>query len=114
MWAKGDTLTRRNINTLRSVQRRMAIRLVRAYRTVSGEAAITLAGIIPFDHLVRSYAETYWGSREGDGQAQVPSENQECLKQRALRQARDRWKRELERNGAARRRVGGAILPNWE
>ena len=59
IWAKGNTLTRKNINTLRSVQRRMAIRLVRAYRTVSGEAAITLAGIIPFDHLARAYAETY-------------------------------------------------------
>ena len=49
----------------------MAIRLVRAYRTISGEAAITLAGMIPFDHLARGYAETYWGSRE-DGRHKSP------------------------------------------
>ena len=49
IWLKGNTLTRKNINTLRSVQRRMAIRLVGAYRTISGEAAITLAGMILFN-----------------------------------------------------------------
>ena len=70
--------------------------------------------MIPFDHLARAYAETYWGSREDDEQAQEPSENQECPKQRAIRQERDRWKLELERTGAASRRVAGAILPNWD
>ena len=34
IWAKGNTPTRKNINTLRSVQTRMAIRLERAYRTI--------------------------------------------------------------------------------
>ena len=114
IWARENTLTRKNTNTLRSVQRRIAIQLVRAYRTVSREAAITLAGMIPFDHLARAYAEIYWRWREGDGQAQESPENQEFLKQRALRRARRRWKRELERTGAASRRVAGAILPNWE
>ena len=91
----------------------MAIRLVSAYRNLSGEAATTLAGMIPVDHLARAYAETYWGSREDDEQAQEPLENQENPKQRAIRQARGRWMRELEWVGAARR-VAGASLPYWE
>ena len=67
IWAGGSALTRKNTDILRSVQRRMAIRLVRAYRTISGEAAITLVGMIPFDHLAGTYAEIYWGSRGEDG-----------------------------------------------
>ena len=96
------------------MQRRIAIRLVRAYRTISKEEAITLAGMIPFDHLAGGYAKIYCGSRDEDGQPQEHESNQDCPKLRALWQARQKWKRELERTGATRRRVVGAILPNWE
>ena len=40
IWAKGDLLSRQNIKALRSAQRRIAIRAIRAYRTVSSEAAM--------------------------------------------------------------------------
>ena len=46
-------MARKNINALRDVQRRMALRAIRAYRTVSEEAALILAGMVPFDFLAR-------------------------------------------------------------
>ena len=92
----------------------MAFRTIRAYRTVSSEAALALAGMIPFYHLARAYAETDWGSRGSEDQAQEPASGQEDLKQRAMLRARSRWKRELQQTGAARKRVIEAVMPNWE
>ena len=115
IWAKDKPLTRRNAKTLRSAQKRMAIHTIRAYRTVSSEAALTLAGMVPFVQLDKEYAKIYWGTRDNAGQ--VPEEARgraEQLKQRALRCASLNWKRELVQAGAVRRRVAGAILPNWE
>ena len=92
----------------------MALRTIRTYRTVSAVAALTLAGMIPFDHLARAYADIYWVSRRSYEQVQEPTNGQEGLKQKAMLQARSRWKQDLEQTGAARNRVAGAILPNWE
>lgn len=88
--------------------------MIRAYRTVSGEAVLTLAGMIPFDHLARAYSEAYWEDRVNKVQAQELPNNHECPKQKAIRRARTKWKQELVRSGAAGRRVTGAILPCWE
>ena len=65
VWAKNSIITRKNIKTLRRGQRRMAIRTIKAYRPVSEEAALTLAGMIPYDHLARAYLRKYWESRGG-------------------------------------------------
>ena len=35
IWADGKIKSKKNIKTMRSTQRRMAIRVIRAYRTVS-------------------------------------------------------------------------------
>ena len=115
IWAKDKPLTRRNAKALRSAQKRMAIRTIRAYRTVSGEAALTLAGMVPFDQLAKGYAEIYWGTRDNAGQVSDEARGRaEQLKQQALRCASLNWKRELVQAGAGNRRVVGAILPNWE
>ena len=98
---------------LRRVQRRMALRVIRAYRTVSTETAIILAGMIPFDHLARAYSESYWESRDSSTQTQDLRANQESPKERATRRALTRWKQEL-RSRAAEKRAIGSILPKWE
>ena len=114
IWGEEKGLTRKNVKLLRRVQRRIAIRLVRAYRTVSGEAAIALAGMTPYDHLAGAYAEIYWGSRAEEGQVREREQDQECVRTRAHRRAWDRWKQELEQTGAMRKRVIAAVLPSWE
>ena len=113
IWATEEALSRQNIQLLRRVQRRMALRVIRAYRTVSTEAAITLAGMTPFDHLARAFSEAYWESHDKSTPVQVQQGNQESPKERAERRARARWKQEL-RSGASEKRAIGAILPKWE
>ena len=82
IWAREGPLSRRIRDTLRKAQRRMALRLIRGYRTVSAEAAFALAGMTPFDHLAKAFAEVYWGSRRQAAQAQEPAIDPEQLKAR--------------------------------
>ena len=113
IWATEEALSRQNIQLLRRVQRRMALRVIRAYRTVSTETAIILAGMIPFDHLARAYSESYWESRDSSTPTQDLRANQESPKERATRRALTRWKQEL-RSRAAEKRAIGSILPKRE
>lgn len=48
----------RNRATMVSVKRSVALRIIRAYRTVSAEAALVLAGVIPCDLLAAERART--------------------------------------------------------
>ncbi|KOC70156.1 hypothetical protein WH47_08633 [Habropoda laboriosa] len=61
VWA-GDLVASRHSFT--KPQRRMAIRVVRGYRTISREAALTLAGLVPFEYLVEGNAQVYGRVRE--------------------------------------------------
>ncbi|KAG5324763.1 PO14 protein, partial [Pseudoatta argentina] len=59
VWS-GKALTSRRIKErLHSVQRRLALRICRAYRTVSYAAAMVLAGIPPAEYVADALAETY-------------------------------------------------------
>ena len=48
-----------NLRAVESAQRRLAIRVARAYSTVSYEAACCVAGAIPWPLLARMYASLY-------------------------------------------------------
>ena len=112
VWTRKKALTRKSTKTMRSVQRRMAIRLIRAYRTVSEETAITLAGMIPYDHLARAYAEAYWESRDDNGKKKEHHGSQEeQVKQLALRRTRHNWRQELERTDGGRKEENGRSYP---
>ena len=47
VWAK--SLTKQNIKKLKSIQRLFAIKIIRSYRTISYESAVTIAGLTPID-----------------------------------------------------------------
>ena len=51
VWAK--SLTQQNIKKLKSIQRLFAIKIIRAYRTISYESAITIAGLTPIDLRIK-------------------------------------------------------------
>ena len=90
----------------------MAIRIVRAYRTISVQAALTLAGMTPYDHLARAYSEAYWKSRKGEMQGRDPDKIRKEELNLTLRKARESWKQEFETARTAGRRVVEAILPS--
>ncbi|KAG5311376.1 PO14 protein, partial [Pseudoatta argentina] len=58
-WSGKALASRRIKERLHSVQRRLALRICRAYRTVSYAAAIILAGIPPAEYVADALAETY-------------------------------------------------------
>jgi len=59
VWAGDITRSRKLRERLAAVQRRVALRVICAYRTVSGDAAAILAGLLPGDILAESYRATY-------------------------------------------------------
>jgi len=59
VWAEDVMVTRRLRDTLRRLQRRVAMRAARGYRTVSHAAATVLAGMPPFDLAARMYSTMY-------------------------------------------------------
>lgn len=98
------------------VQKRMAIRMVRAYRTVAGTAVMLLAGIPPFELLAETNAKVYMiledlKTRGINGKGRIGE------KIRTLEKAKMRkeWKRGLEeRKGNEGARIIDAIIPNME
>jgi len=59
VWALDISRNRKLRERMAAVQRRIALRVICAYRTVSGDAAAILAGLLPGDILARSYRRTY-------------------------------------------------------
>ncbi|KAL6418207.1 hypothetical protein ACFW04_012272 [Cataglyphis niger] len=67
VWADALMASRRSLTLLRRVFMRVAIRIVRGYRTVSHTAATLLAGTLPIELYANMYAWTYRRTRELGG-----------------------------------------------
>ena len=61
VWSGKALASRRIKQKLHSVHRRLALRICRAYRTVSYAAAMVLAGIPPAEYVADALAETFAG-----------------------------------------------------
>lgn len=100
--------------SLRRALRRMAIRVTRGYRTISGEAAGLLAGIPPLDLLAEERATVYSRRlvlrRRG---RELTVGTITALKRQVRRSTREKWRQRLETASAGRRTVE-AVLPSLE
>ncbi|KAI4472787.1 hypothetical protein M0804_015612 [Polistes exclamans] len=67
VWWRAVVEDQRIKRAVRALQRRVAIRVCCAYRTVSFHAAMMVAGIIPLDHLAPRLAETYETLKNAEG-----------------------------------------------
>ncbi|KAI4484972.1 hypothetical protein M0802_012906 [Mischocyttarus mexicanus] len=67
VWWRAAVEDRRIRKNVGRVQRRVALRVCCAYKTVSHSAAMMLAGIIPLHHLAPQLAECFWSARTADG-----------------------------------------------
>lgn len=65
VWAAHTPMTGRNRIAMTRVNRLASLRITRAYRTVSGEAAAFLAGSTPLDLLAEERAQLWSNRREG-------------------------------------------------
>ncbi|BES90458.1 Reverse transcriptase (RNA-dependent DNA polymerase) [Nesidiocoris tenuis] len=81
---------------LASVQRRGALRIISAYRTVSGPAALVIAGTIPVHLLALERGRQYEGRRDG-----VPTDRK-AQREASMRQWQQDWRRESRGRWTAR------------
>ncbi|KAI4472925.1 hypothetical protein M0804_015554 [Polistes exclamans] len=92
VWWRAAAEDSRVKRAIRSFQRRVAIRVCCAYRTVSFHAVMMVAGIIPLDHLAPQLAEAYAALRDAEGPV-LPS-TKAALGAIARRRAIAAWKEE--------------------
>ncbi|XP_043496449.1 uncharacterized protein LOC122520448 [Polistes fuscatus] len=118
VWWRAVVEDQRIRRAVRALQRRVAIRVCCAYKTVSFHAAMMVAGIIPLDHLAPQLADVYAAVREAEDP--VSPRTRAVLGAVAKRRAIATWKEEevnlVGAIGATGVRVRAAIaswLEEW-
>lgn len=117
IWHKVIGKDRKIRDDLKRIQRRVALRFISAYRTVSYEAAMVLAGIVPIDlqveRAVRAYRE--YCEIRGVG-AQIIPRVRAALRKREKERSVAGWKERLEEMTLDKpgNRVREALLPCFE
>ena len=108
IWANYITVA--SHKALRRIQRRMATRIIRAYRTVSHDA-VTIAGMIPFSIQAKIEADIFEQVRaiKANGETITKADK---MRRNALQPARKAIE-ELENDGTARPAIR-AIASHWE
>jgi hypothetical protein len=116
VWYPELVARRRNLTLLKGVQRSLAIRAARGYRTISWEAATVVAGSLPWDLAAGVYAQTYEERiarrRDPAAEAAWTHRDEEVRRLHLRRRQIEVWKGRLSsastRSGA---RVAGAVRP---
>ncbi|CAK9820194.1 Putative 115 kDa protein in type-1 retrotransposable element R1DM [Anthophora quadrimaculata] len=117
VWANDLMASRRSRALLRRIERRMAIRCVRGYRTTSYAAAMALAGLIPLELQAEVDAELYDRVKALRLSGIPPPEVARWAtisKRRSQRRALNKWRSQLQEPANASKRAVGAVLPNFE
>lgn len=96
VWAHTVQDSRILRNVIAELQRRLSIRLIRGYRTISSEAAAVLAGSIPWHLLAEAYAVIYARQRSLQKRGVVITPRIKTLLRLEAREAAiDKWQRLL-------------------
>ncbi|KMQ88580.1 reverse transcriptase [Lasius niger] len=116
-WADEAVATRHIRDAFRRVQRRVAIRVVRGYRTVSHIAASVLAGLPPMELVARAHKRMYEQIKELRGLGVLVTKGtQGAVRLQARRQLAEEWREYLTSipPTASGTRVVGAVGPVLE
>ncbi|XP_026830958.1 uncharacterized protein LOC113563522 [Ooceraea biroi] len=115
IWAADLTNSPKAMRICRASERRLAARVVRAYRTVSHRAALVLAGIPPLALAAAGYAESYRRLRRlRERGVAVTARAREVLRWQTRRSVLGSWQNQLLTDGPGNtsgRRVVGALGP---
>ncbi|KAJ8731739.1 hypothetical protein PYW08_014469 [Mythimna loreyi] len=115
VWSNRLSGVRRCRAKINSLQRRMAIRIARGYRTVSFEAATLLARFPPLDILADMDAKVYNHIRDiRQSGNSVPGAVIVRVRRQERRHALERWRERLQQPQFSRKRVVDAVLPHFE
>ncbi|KAG5318035.1 MOS1T transposase, partial [Pseudoatta argentina] len=117
VWAeearKGKVIQR----ILHASQRRLATRMIRAYRTISFAAATTLAGVPPLELVADMHAEVFDSVREVRSReriTQVPAKEINLIKHRARLKLINSWREWLTKSGHTGVDIVNAIRPRLQ
>ncbi|XP_011866693.1 PREDICTED: uncharacterized protein LOC105561376 [Vollenhovia emeryi] len=116
IWSAALARNRKAIAVLNKTQRRMAIRAVRGYRTISHAAATLLAGMPPIQLLAKARASVYERVvrlKDGGG-VPVTARVRRLLALQLRGKVREDWRKWLEEPNRAGRRTVQAILPHLD
>lgn len=120
IWWRACKRSKKIKRIMHATQRRLAIRITRAYRTVGKKAVTLLAGVPPFEKIAEKHAKVYKGVEEmkkrGIG---VKGKEAALLKKLLLLKERynlmKEWEKEMmEKDVGNGRRVCEAIIPYME
>ncbi|XP_026830981.1 uncharacterized protein LOC113563521 [Ooceraea biroi] len=112
VWAEDLAASRRALQVVRAAERRLAGRVVRAYRTVSHRAALALAGTPPVELLAEGHANAYLRRRDLRERGVVLTARAKgALREQGRRAVLLKWQRRLADPGESGRRVAGAVQP---
>ncbi|XP_071576454.1 uncharacterized protein [Temnothorax nylanderi] len=107
--------TERLKTPMRRVQRQVAIRAARGYRTISHATASTLAGIPPIELLADKFAYVFWRTREVQaGGVIITARVRAAIRQEAATALLAKWREYLEDPRLSGRRVAEAVRPCLE
>ncbi|XP_076285583.1 uncharacterized protein LOC143211638 [Lasioglossum baleicum] len=96
VWSEQLLASRRNMLHAKRVQRRLAIRTIRGFRTISGEAASLLAGMTPLHLMAVERATTYQiACSIRRGELCPEGEELEVLRRQARQDILVRWREEI-------------------
>lgn len=119
VWASEARASKRIRSVLRVAQRRMAIRAIRGYRTVSYAGATTLAGFPPLELLAGMHAEVFLRTRRVQRELAprpVPARTLQRVKIEARQRLMLEWRQWLDDptlGGAEIRETIAPILEDW-
>lgn len=121
VWAEDLAASRRSLVLVRRLQRTIAIRIARGYRTVSYASATVLAASPPFElqalALRRVYEHLRGPSSDRRSTSTPPSNSQTVrnIREETKSEIWERWRSRLVEEDAVRpHRAVRAVLPNWD
>ncbi|XP_011860794.1 PREDICTED: uncharacterized protein LOC105557962, partial [Vollenhovia emeryi] len=115
IWSVALSKNRKAIAVLSKTQRRMAIRAVRGYRTISHAAATLMAGMPPIEMNARAHARVYEQVAEQKARGiPVPKRGRRLLSLRIKEEVREEWRTWLADPRRAGQRTIQAILPHLD
>ncbi|KMQ82501.1 reverse transcriptase, partial [Lasius niger] len=116
VWVKDLAASRGSKMLLQGLQRRLAIRVIRGYRTTSAEAACVVSGSIPWELLAEAHASMYQRRIALRQQGITPTPSAAKAERHQSRQlAIEKWKGRLANPRAGHEAVGAIqpILEDW-
>ncbi|XP_025261901.1 uncharacterized protein LOC112637121 [Camponotus floridanus] len=116
VWSGTIMASRSCLAIMQGMQRRLAIRITRGYRTTPTEAALVVSGSIPWDLLAEAYAAMYGWRTTLRQRGVTPTPRMKEAARNQFRQlALEKWKERLAHVRVGLRAVGAIrpVLEDW-